>query len=451
MSDYRSTLERELERLSPPRIPFDQLARRRDRRRRDQRIKAGVLGLAIVLFLGFLGLSLSAIRSAPPVPVDDPRPTTTGPFDLTGARLVDTAVGPSLDPTRTVKWANYDVPATSFGDPHIVRVRHLASGGYVAHSVDPGFVWFSRDGSTWYDVSDQESVYSYGPFWMDDEWALASTRSKTTILHRDGDEWEILASQRRFRFSRPVVSDGTTLFVGYGVDEDVLLIWDGSGVETVDAPWVDLEEEVDGLGQNDLVVATATGFVGLVTRHEGDLDWLSGPTELWTSADGREWTQAGEIPFAESDATGIKIAGGGWTGAGRASEPMVSMTRLAAEGAGPTTSYWTTSDGLTWTETDGPSEAGRSPVDGYSFVAEDTDSATVWHGKAWIPRQFGTGLVLPGDPFTYSADQGETWLEVGPDDLGGPLVPFSENGIAGDILFSSGADGLWIGVSPPAP
>ncbi|HET6712651.1 MAG TPA: hypothetical protein VFI59_02955 [Actinomycetota bacterium] len=78
MSDYRGTLERELERLSPPRIPFDQLARRRDRKRRDQRIRAGVLGLAIVLVMGWLGLS--AIRSAPPVPADDPTPTRLGIF-----------------------------------------------------------------------------------------------------------------------------------------------------------------------------------------------------------------------------------------------------------------------------------------------------------------------------------------------------------------------------------
>jgi hypothetical protein len=47
MSEYRTTLERELERLQPPRIPFDQLARRRDRKRRNQRIAAGVVGIAV--------------------------------------------------------------------------------------------------------------------------------------------------------------------------------------------------------------------------------------------------------------------------------------------------------------------------------------------------------------------------------------------------------------------
>ena len=74
MSEYRNTLERELERLSPPRIPFDELARRWDRKRRGQRIRAGMLGLAIVIVMGWLGLN--AIRSAPPVPVDDPSPTS---------------------------------------------------------------------------------------------------------------------------------------------------------------------------------------------------------------------------------------------------------------------------------------------------------------------------------------------------------------------------------------
>ncbi|MGH2526142.1 MAG: TolB family protein [Actinomycetota bacterium] len=73
MSEYRSTLERELERLSPPRIPFDRLAHRRDRKRRDQRIRAGVLGLAIAIAVGWLGLN--AIRLTRSAPADDPTPT----------------------------------------------------------------------------------------------------------------------------------------------------------------------------------------------------------------------------------------------------------------------------------------------------------------------------------------------------------------------------------------
>lgn len=74
MSDTQRTLERELERLSPPRIPLDQLFRRRDRKRRNQRIRAGVLGIAIAVAVGWLGIH--AIRSTAPRPADStPTPT----------------------------------------------------------------------------------------------------------------------------------------------------------------------------------------------------------------------------------------------------------------------------------------------------------------------------------------------------------------------------------------
>ena len=83
MSEYWDTLERELDRLSPPRIPFDEVVRRRDRKRRDQRIRAGVVGLGIAIAVGWL--SVNAIRSSPPVPADDapsPPPETPTPTPL---------------------------------------------------------------------------------------------------------------------------------------------------------------------------------------------------------------------------------------------------------------------------------------------------------------------------------------------------------------------------------
>jgi Tol biopolymer transport system component len=69
MSEHRDTLERELERLHPPRISLDQLARRRDRKRRNQRIEAGVLGVAIAVALGWWGVHATHWLSS--VPADD--------------------------------------------------------------------------------------------------------------------------------------------------------------------------------------------------------------------------------------------------------------------------------------------------------------------------------------------------------------------------------------------
>ena len=80
MNEHLSTLERELERLSPPRIPFDRLAQRRDRKRRDERIRAGVLGLAVAIALGWLGVSV--IRSSSPAPGGEPPPETPIPTPM---------------------------------------------------------------------------------------------------------------------------------------------------------------------------------------------------------------------------------------------------------------------------------------------------------------------------------------------------------------------------------
>jgi Tol biopolymer transport system component len=70
MTEYRDTLERELDRLQAPRIRLDELARRRERKHRNQRIRAGVLGAAVAIALGWWGLH--AMVSISSVPADDP-------------------------------------------------------------------------------------------------------------------------------------------------------------------------------------------------------------------------------------------------------------------------------------------------------------------------------------------------------------------------------------------
>src|SRR4029453_18005092 len=63
MTDYRTILERDLERVARPAgFTVDDVRRRRDRKRRNQRIRAGVVGMAlfvaallVVATFGFLG------------------------------------------------------------------------------------------------------------------------------------------------------------------------------------------------------------------------------------------------------------------------------------------------------------------------------------------------------------------------------------------------------------
>jgi Tol biopolymer transport system component len=73
MPDTKQLLRETQDRIAPPRDVVGSLERRRDRRRRDQRIRAGVLGLAIAIGVGWLGVN--AIRSTPSIPADRPTPS----------------------------------------------------------------------------------------------------------------------------------------------------------------------------------------------------------------------------------------------------------------------------------------------------------------------------------------------------------------------------------------
>jgi len=73
MSDPRSTLERESARFIQADGALERLVHRRDRKHRNQRIRAGVLGLAIAIAGAWLGVN--AIRSTPRVTGHQTSPT----------------------------------------------------------------------------------------------------------------------------------------------------------------------------------------------------------------------------------------------------------------------------------------------------------------------------------------------------------------------------------------
>jgi Tol biopolymer transport system component len=76
VTEYRSLLERAGSNAPQPDLQLERVLRRRDRKHRNQRIRAGVLGLAIAIAVGWLGVN--AIRSTPSVPGDRPTPTPLG-------------------------------------------------------------------------------------------------------------------------------------------------------------------------------------------------------------------------------------------------------------------------------------------------------------------------------------------------------------------------------------
>jgi hypothetical protein len=135
MSEYRTTLERELERLQPPRIPFDQLARRRDRKRRNQRIAAGVVGIAV--FVGLIGILTSGgwyDRTETPAV---PGATETGPAETApppapaspGVGTCSDGARSNLELTRVdsrIK-VRFEVHRSPVGHEWLINLRHHAS------------------------------------------------------------------------------------------------------------------------------------------------------------------------------------------------------------------------------------------------------------------------------------------------------------------------------------
>ena len=114
MSDPRSLLERESRRFIQQDGAFERLARRRDRKRRNQRIAAGAVGLAVGLAAILIGSSLRSdstgpIRSRAACPI---APMENGPitfFGLTSGLRIAHAPRAEHEPRRLRRSLHGDV------------------------------------------------------------------------------------------------------------------------------------------------------------------------------------------------------------------------------------------------------------------------------------------------------------------------------------------------------
>ena len=174
MSEHTTLFERAAVRFDPPDLPMEGLLKRRDRKRRNQRIAAGLLGLAIGLGAILVGSSL--LRSNQPAPAEPAPigPMANGPLTfygftgglrsltLDGQRAHLVRCGEHCTETSSAAWSP-DGSRVAFavacsggcataGDPyHGIRVFDLATGAdrlvVGGEFFEPSLDW-SADGST---------------------------------------------------------------------------------------------------------------------------------------------------------------------------------------------------------------------------------------------------------------------------------------------------------------
>jgi hypothetical protein len=85
MSEYRDVLERTSSRFQVPTLPLEEVLRRRDLRRRRQRVVAGAVAVPIAAAIAWAGTT--AIRGEQPVPIQP------GPSLLRTYRLLNVSDG----------------------------------------------------------------------------------------------------------------------------------------------------------------------------------------------------------------------------------------------------------------------------------------------------------------------------------------------------------------------
>ncbi len=132
MTEYRSVLERAGSNFAPLDLELESLLRRRDRKRRNQRIAAGVVGIAVfVAAIWVVTSGLSLDRTQTPVA---PRPAETGTTQTAPPPAPASATPAIVVRTGTCSGsAQWSLELTDTGD--WINVR------FVVHQIPAGHEW----------------------------------------------------------------------------------------------------------------------------------------------------------------------------------------------------------------------------------------------------------------------------------------------------------------------
>jgi Tol biopolymer transport system component len=308
MSDVRTILERGVSGASPPPDGFERMLRRRDRKRRNERIAAVVVALAITIAIVVATIAIGHRDTTVPA---TPLLRTNGDITFVGlSELSDMATIYTVDPTGGAPKKFFDLdPDCSTGpdrcdpydDPWIRSVDWSPDGTRIAYAV--------------YDWSVDGIGRTAGIYVMDTatEQIQRVTRCAWPCVRQDDIEWSpdgsrIAYTQMDHNFcNRPNGFEGSCSIYTVGADgKDRTRLSTGSVVDPVDPSW-----SPDG---------TAIAFSGRVS--EEGTDWFvytmvldgSEPSRLATDLPAPEqnlpaWSPDGSAVAFLADAGGTEDEG----------------------------------------------------------------------------------------------------------------------------------------------
>jgi hypothetical protein len=383
MREHTKLFERAAARYEVPNLTTDGLLRRRDRRRRNQRIRAGVLGLTIAIAVGWLGLN--AIRSTDPPPVPADLPST--PESWSRVRL--------------------DPPLKGGVAPRFLLAgpgRLVAAGVHGQLESGPVTVWTTSDGATWTrtPAHDLDGVIfdmrSRGPGFIATGLAVPEGSNELPIgTSEDGVFWSRLPGDPVFGDSFiSAVAPGGPGLVAVGSFPGAWFSSDGETWERAAVPPVPPDVYLGDDGKHPQVYLSdvAEGADRLVAVGQTLLEDNTYGVVVWTSGDGRSWA---DVAVQDAFPAGSQITDltGGPDG-------FVAVGQV-----GSTAAIWNSADGRRW-RLDFPGPGVRL----YSVAAGD-------RGYVAVGANLGcTGQTCSSrEAVVMTSVDGKTWIKVPSDSV----------------------------------
>lgn len=429
MTDYRSVLEHDLRLAGPAGFSLDDLARRRNRKQRNQRL--GTAALALILAAAAISVVVRAFPfDRAPRPAD--LPTTTNawsrhPLDEMRTSAI-IAGGPGLvtvgwDDRGAAVWTSSDgrtwsqVPGEELGPGTINDVTTGGPGLVAVGTTDNelrriegeqtdgphAVVWTSEDGRTWTRLPEDPAFRSagYGPSAVaaGGPGVVAVGDNNRAWFSSDGMTWDLATvppvpegvypgddgRHPQVHLGEIAASSDRLVALGWKMmnnNSEVPVMWTSSdGMSWTDVP---LDPEVFPRGGTiDEITHGPNGFVAV-----GSLDRRTQPT-MWRSADGLRWNQVSSdqgafisrvlLPGRSSAIWSVAASESGYVAVGVDGFCLVGCR--SAEAA-----IWTSTNGESWVRV--------SPGDVFRVARPDreTQASHAWQVVAW-----GSRFVVNGE------------------------------------------------------